>query len=353
MSPVRGAGLNHHRDDLASANWRETSLLRGDCKAELASSFTLGRASSLAVGQTFDNVACMELRLVKAFLAVAEDGSITAAARRLHLTQSALSRQIKALEDELGVALLERGAHSVSLTSAGEILVRDGQRWVRQAEEIADRVRAASMGEVVRLGYAPSLAGSLLGPALERFSQLHPAVQVQLSDCSTSEMKAGLLSGDLDLILTVPEQHDASGIVWEPVERRPWRVALGALHQLAKESQVSAHDLGHERWLMFRKDDYPDYWRRVSEFSRKLGLRPKVVGEFDGFSSLATAVESGMGIALVAEGSPAGESARILLKPVDPEPEPICVAAGRARAAESNSVVQVLIEELKRVATQR
>ena len=84
----------------------------------------------LARRRRLGHAALMELRLVRAFLAVATEGSITAAAARLHLTQSALSRQIKALEDELGVALLERGAHSITITPAGEILVRDGTRWV-------------------------------------------------------------------------------------------------------------------------------------------------------------------------------------------------------------------------------
>ena len=292
----------------------------------------------------------MELRLVRAFLAVAEEGSITAASKRLHLTQSALSRQIKGLEDELGVPLLERGAHSISLTAAGEILVRDGGRWVEQAEAIADRVRAAALGDIVKIAYAPSLAGSLLGPALERFSQFHAGVRVQLSDCSTAEMKAGLRAGEFDLILTVPEEGDGAGIRWVPVERRPWRVVVGASHPWAEAKRVRVADLAGERFLMFRRDEYPDYWKRVSAYCREHGLSPKVVGEFDGYSSLATAVESGMGVAFVAAGSPVGNGARVRLLEIDPEPEPICVAAGLADGAEPRGVLQVLIEELKRSA---
>jgi DNA-binding transcriptional LysR family regulator len=295
----------------------------------------------------------MELRLVKAFLVVADEGSITAAAKRLHATQSALSRQIKALEDELGVALLDRGAHSISLTAAGKVLVRDGGRWVMQADQISERVRAAALGEVIKIGYSPSLAGSLLGPALERFSQLHAGVRVQLSDCSTAEMKAGLVSGGLNLILTVPDDSDGSSISWEPVERRRWRISVGVTHELAAKTTVSAEDLADQRFLMYRREDYPDYWRRVTDYCRAHGLKPKVVGEFDGFSSLSTAVESGMGVALVADGLPAGGGSRMRLLPLDPEPEPICVAAGWASASEPSAACQVLIEELKRAVDER
>jgi len=290
----------------------------------------------------------MELRLVRAFLAVVAEGSITAASRRLHVTQSALSRQIKGLEDELGVALFERGAHSVSLTPAGEVLVRDAERWVQQADQIADRVRAASLGDVLKVGYAPSLAGSLLGPALERFAQLHAGVRVQLSDCSTAEMKAGLRSGDFDLILTVPEEGDTSEISWQPVERRSWRLAVGASHEWASLDRVEVASLATERFLMFRRDDYPDYWKRVTVYCKEHGLSPKVVGEFDGYSSLSTAVESGMGVAFVAEGSSVGDGGRLRLLALDPEPDPICIAAGFAADTPPGAVAQVLVEELKR-----
>jgi DNA-binding transcriptional LysR family regulator len=79
----------------------------------------------------------MELRQVRLFLAAAEEGSITAAARRMNLTQPALSRQIKALEEELGVELFTRGAHSVTLTPAGRVLAEEGKKLLDRAERAA------------------------------------------------------------------------------------------------------------------------------------------------------------------------------------------------------------------------
>ena len=292
----------------------------------------------------------MELRQLRLFLAVAEAGSITAAARRVHLTQPALSRQIKALEDELGVALFERGAHSITLTAAGGELVRQGSRLERIAEQVVERVRAAGSGEVIRLGYAPSLAGSLLGLALERFSQLHPRVRVELHDCTTSEMKAGLREGRLDVVLTVPDSGDGPAIDWQPVMRREWRLALPAGHRLAGSPTVSAAELDGESLLVFTREDYPDYWQRVDGFFRAAGLRPRVAGEFDGFASLGAAVEGGLGVALVAAGGRVTPSTdgRLVLSTLDPAPEPICVAVGRLAGKSLPPACQVLVGELQR-----
>ena len=103
-------------------------------------------------------VNAMELRQLKHFLAVGEAGSITAAARNLRLTQPALSRQIKALEEELDTTLLERGAHSITLTPAGEVLVAEARKLIRYSETIIEKVKSTAAGEPMRLGYAPSLS---------------------------------------------------------------------------------------------------------------------------------------------------------------------------------------------------
>lgn len=294
------------------------------------------------------------MRQLRLFLAVAEAGSITAAARKVHLTQPALSRQIKALEEELGVELLERGAHSVRLTGAGEELVRQGGRLDRIADQVVERVRAAGGGEVLRLAYAPSLAGSLLGLALQRFSQIHPRVRVELADCTTAEMKAGLRDGRFDLVLTVPDEGDGRTIDWQPVMRREWRLAVPAGHRWAGESEtgIAAQALDGEPLLVFAREDYPDYWQRVSAYFREVGIRPRLVGEFDGITSLGAAVEAGLGVALVAAGGRPLSSAggRLVLRAVAPAPEPICVAAGTEAGKPIPPACQVLIEEFRQAA---
>ena len=290
----------------------------------------------------------MDFRQMRSFLAVAEEGSITAATGRTHLSASAISRQIKALEEELGVALLERSAHSIELTPAGMVLARDGAAWVATAERIAERVREVAQGELIKVAYAPSLAGPVLGPALECFAQLHPGVRVQLFDASTTEMKCGLRSGSFDLIVTVPGSGDESALEWRPLMQLPWRVATPAAGGDPQPLQLA--ELDGARLLIYQRDEYPDYWRLIRQLLADSGAKPVVVGEFDGWTSLRTAVEAGLGLALIAGYDEVGN--RLLLREIEPEPEPVCVSVGWHRQSPPGPACSVLIEEMARSARQ-
>ena len=128
----------------------------------------------------------MELRQLRYFVAVAEEGNISRAAKKIFLTQPALSRQIKALEDEIGQCLLERQAHSIRLTPVGEALLREARELLQHADQVLERVRAAGRGVRLRVGYAPSLAAGMLSAAVENFTQAHPNARVELFDLSTA-----------------------------------------------------------------------------------------------------------------------------------------------------------------------
>ncbi|MCU0796067.1 MAG: LysR family transcriptional regulator [Akkermansiaceae bacterium] len=287
----------------------------------------------------------MDVDKVKAFLEVVAAGSITAAAGRLGMTQPGLSRRIRALEEELGVDLFERGAHSISITPAGRVLEKEARKWLSLSAQIVQKVRATGLGELLRLGYAPSLAGHLLGPALERFNQIHPRVRVQLADLSTAEMKAGVLSGALDLIVTVSDEKDR-GIVWQPLQTRPWRLAVPATHPFSKLRKVAVARLAEEKLLMFAREGYPDYWQRVGDYFASQRISPRVIGEFDGFSSLAMAIEAGIGVALVADAGRDRNFPALRLLKLDPEPSPICVSAGWSR--DPGPAARVLVEEIRK-----
>src|SRR5688572_25567265 len=121
----------------------------------------------------------MELRQLRYFVAVAEETNISRAAQKLFLTQPALSRQIKALEEEIGQCLLERHAHSISLTPAGAALLLEARELLQHAEQVLERVRSSAQTVRLRVGYAPSLAAGLLSCAVEHFAQKHPHARVE------------------------------------------------------------------------------------------------------------------------------------------------------------------------------
>src|SRR5882757_7516150 len=142
----------------------------------------------------------MELRHLRYFAAVAAHGSFSRAAHNLHLTQPALSRQVKDLEDELGVPLFARGTNALALTEAGEVFYEEARDLLARADQAVQRVRGEARHEILRVGYGPSLTSGIMPRALERFQAAVPRVRLELEDLSPREMKEKALTGQLDLV---------------------------------------------------------------------------------------------------------------------------------------------------------
>lgn len=292
----------------------------------------------------------MELRQLRYFVAVAEEGNISRAAQKIFLTQPALSRQIKALEEELGQCLLERLAHSIKLTSAGEILLREARELLAHADQVIERVRATGSGLRLRVGYAPSFAAGILATAVNNFTQTHPNAQVELFDLSTKEMLAGLEDDKLDIALSIRREAEARGLMWTPIARTAVSLAVGRRHPLAKSRRVAVADLSREKFCIFRRSEYPEYWDAVGGWLREQGLRPRIVGEYDGGESMMAAVEAGLGVALLPTSIGRLFPERVCLLTIAPAPPPVSIHAGfRAQRAEDKPL-KVFIEELRNAA---
>src|SRR5437879_4764056 len=231
----------------------------------------------------------MELRQLRHFVAVAETGNISRAAQKVFLTQPALSRQIKALEEEIGQCLLKRQAHSIRLTPAGEILLREARELLQRADGIRERIRVAGQGVRLRVGYAPSLASGLLSGAVEQFAQKHPNAHVELFDLSTKEMFVGLENDTLDVALTVGPERDGHGLKWTQLVRASFRLAVNRPHPLARRARVTPAEVAREPLLVFCQRDYPEYWNVIMAWLREHRQRPTIAGEYDGVDSLLSA----------------------------------------------------------------
>lgn len=290
-----------------------------------------------------------ELRHLRYFVAVAEEGSINRAAARLHLTQPALSRQIKALEDEVGECLLSRTGNSIRLTEAGTLMLGEARAVLERAEGALARVRAVCSAPPFRLGYSPSLTAGLLSPAVAAFSQRHPRVRVEMRDMASCEMNRALEKGEIELAISVPPDRPSPGIVWHNLASQRVRVALARSHPLAAREFLNAADLHGQRLVFFTRDDYPEYWENVRAWFKENGVDARVAGEYDGVSSLMAAVEAGLGLALVAERSDQLAPPGVVLRPVRPEPAPVPIAIGLA-ASNADPRTAVFIEELRRAA---
>lgn len=241
----------------------------------------------------------MELRHLRYFVAVAEEQNITRAAARLHLSQPPLSRQVRDLEEELGVSLLHRDAKSVRLTEAGKVFCEEARAVLRRVDEAVQAVRllAAGSGGHLHVGYAPSLTVEILPGALRTFERSAPGMKVSLHDLSTEEMVAGLRHRKLDVALMIrPNKQAFAGIGWRELKRYPVCVAAPAGHAFATGRPPALKRVLAERLLAYTRDDYPEYTDWLARIA-PAGLM--VAEQHDSSSSLVAAIEAGRGVALV------------------------------------------------------
>jgi DNA-binding transcriptional LysR family regulator len=292
----------------------------------------------------------MEIRQLRYFVAVAEEGNISRAAKKIFLTQSALSRQIQGLEDEIGQCLLERQAHSIRLTPVGEALLREAQQLLQHADQMLERVRSAGRAVRLRVGYAPSLAAGMLSAAVEHFTQAHPNARVELFDLATQEMLAGLESDKLDVVVTVGQPPGTRGLVWTPLARAAWQLAVNRNHPLAQRKRVTPAEVAGQRLLAFCQRDYPEYWDLLTGWLREHRLRPRIAGEYDGVDSLMAAVESGQGVALVTTRTASRMPKRVRLKALSDAPHPLSIAAGHRSTRTHEEPLALFIGELQKAA---
>lgn len=270
----------------------------------------------------------MELRHLRYFVAVAEEQNVTRAAARLHVSQPPLSRQIRALEDELGVALFEHGAKSIRLTDAGKVFHSEAIAVLRRAEEAVQTVKAVSSGRrgEVHVGYAPSLTVEILPRALRTFQESHPEVRIQLHDLSTEGMLLGLREGDLHVALMIKPSSKALGTLkFDDLRRYAVCIAMHPSHPLAQRRKVSLKEVAAERLIGYTQADYPEYHDWIADLFKGHASPPQVAEEHDSATSLIAAVEAGRGVALVQQGFECLAGPRLSLRKIVPAPAPFVV----------------------------
>ena len=277
----------------------------------------------------------MELRHLHYFVTVAELANFTKASRQLRVAQPALSRQVRDLEEELGVVLLDRGPRGARLTPAGEAFLPEARAVIERAAEAGRVARAFAAGErgELRIGYAPSPTVELLPRILHAYQSEAPAMRVRLHDLTTGELLAKLRSGGLDAALMVrPGRRDLAGLVFEELIRYPACVAMRPGHRLLRSRRVALRDLAGEPLLAYTRADYPEYHEWLEALFGSLGLQPRIVEEHDSATSLIAAAEAGVGVALVLSCFGCLAGPRLQLRELEPAPEPFAVGVAYDRA---------------------
>lgn len=236
----------------------------------------------------------MELRHLRYFAAVAAHGSFSRAANNLHLTQPALSRQVKDLEDELGVSLLTRGKNSVSLTAPGELFYEEARDLLARADQAVQRVRGEVSGETLRVGYAPSLTAGIMPRALDRFQNETPRVRLELSDLSPREMTDRASEGLLDLVITAKGTESAlPEFQWSELRRLSTVLVMPLSHPLTKLKRIPPARLRDLPLIGLNREHFPEYLPRLRTILKPFGVVPRLEAQTaDGISTLFAAVEA-------------------------------------------------------------
>lgn len=276
----------------------------------------------------------MELRHLRYLVGIVDAGGFTRAAARLRVAQPALSRQLRDLEEEVGAPLLERRSGGVTPTAAGQVLVDEARALLARVDAAlaATRAAAAAEGGEVRLGYAPSPTVELLPELMRRMAEAAPRLRVSLHDLSGDELLAGLREGKLDLVLMVdPASLKPRGVEFTPLRAYPHRVLVARDHRFARLARVPLAELAEEPLVIYRRDQYAEYFKTVRALLGPATRAPRVAAECDGATSLLAAVAGGRGVALVPSVFAHLAGPKLRLRPLSPEPAPLVV--GYARAA--------------------
>jgi len=222
----------------------------------------------------------VELRLYRYVAAIAEELNFTRAATKLHVAQSALSRQIRQLEDDLGIKLFERDHRGVRLTSAGEAFTAEALLTLFHAQRAVDGARAAKGQHrgPWALGYTPLIDLRILAKVRQHLSVAHPSADIRIASAYTSEQADALMRGRLQaglVILPVREE----GLASERLYREALVLALPEHHTLASKSTVEISDLDRLPLVILRGDIEPRFREDLKRIFAVARVQPRILTE--------------------------------------------------------------------------
>ncbi len=287
----------------------------------------------------------MDEREVRSFLVLAEQLHFRRAADLLHISQPALSKQIKSLEATLGGALLIRNRRDVRLTPAGTLLYQQGRKLMREMDVLTETTQAVVRGEAGKLRVAVGLATvhSIVPPSLRRFREAYPRIEVQVGDMSTPRQIEALLAGDVDV-----------GFVRLPVDRPPLEVRRVVNERLtiaassSLRSMPTLKDLAQQPFLMVAREVSTTYHDHCVRLCTSAGFSPRVVQEARDMFTLLNLVRAGIGVALVPRSAMKMRVAGVKFAPVHSklaEWEVGVAWNGSQPSAAVSRLVQICLEE--------
>jgi DNA-binding transcriptional LysR family regulator len=245
----------------------------------------------------------MELRHLRYFVAVAEELNFGRAARRLHIAQPPLSRQIRDLEREIGTALFERGSRGVELTPAGRAFLPEVRLALAQSERAQRAALRAASGETgrLRVGFVEAATHSGILPDVLSFFRMHlPGIGLSLLEMDSAQQTEALREGRIDLgIASGPPLDSDRWLHAEAVFLEPLVLAVPAGHPLAGRKRFALADLAGESFILVPRYAGPALHDDIIARCRAAAFSPRIVQEAAGWHTMVSLVSAGVGVAFV------------------------------------------------------
>src|SRR4051795_11639533 len=245
----------------------------------------------------------MELRHLRYFVAVAEERHFRRAAERLHVAQPAVSEQVRKLEEELEVRLLNRTQRSVSLTPGGAVFLREARRVLEQAEtaRLAARNARDRVTSSLRIGYMPASLPASVPRTLQRLARSMPQLETTLEHGSGAELIEAVRAGRLDAAI-VPLPAPTAGLRITALGEQRALVAMPVIHDNAVKSEICLEQVAPDRIVVLPRDANRPFYDAVVATCHDAGLSPRLAEMADGdLEQALLAVASGAGMAILPE----------------------------------------------------
>jgi len=296
----------------------------------------------------------MELRHLRYFIAVAEEGHITRAAERLGMQQPPLSQQIQALERELGVQLFRRKPRGVELTDAGQALLADARAILAHIDHAFATTRRTARGEEGRIaiGFTSSAPFHPFLPRVIRaFREAHPRVALSLDEGGTIELIEAIREERIDAAFVRTQIVDPSGITVNPLLEETMLVALPSTHPLAADDRaLPLSALAAETFIVYRRRSGPGLYDAIFAACHAAGFSPVIGQEAPRIVSTLNLVAAGLGIAVVPASLARMQMDGVAYRSLRGIPQPRAPLLLATRRADTGAVVRRFLDVVKRMA---
>lgn len=244
----------------------------------------------------------MDLRQLRYFVAIAEQGNFHRAAEVLNVAQSALSRHMHALSQQLGGALFERAPGGVNVTILGQVFYDEARDLLERADSAIDRTRRVVSGEIGRLVLGVNELGArngLVTRCITACRQRHPEIELIVERMYSSEQVEALWAGRLDAGVMIDGPEDDSEFIHMPIGSDPFQIALQDSHPLASKAVLAPEDLAEEQFVGVRLTRYGPAQVKLMADCRQIGLKPRIVQEAANEQMQLALIRNGLGVGFV------------------------------------------------------